>query len=321
MSNQPTRRQLLQNTAALASVATLSMNTQAAEKTTKTAANEKPSFRYCLNTSTIRGQNLPLPETVDLTAKAGYDGIEPWLREIDAFQKDGGQLSDLKKHISDAGLTVESAIAFSKWIVDDETERDAALEQMKRDMDSVRQIGGIRIAAPPVGATNNPNMSLVAAAERYYAVAELGRQMGVKAELELWGFSQFLHRLGELAFVATESGHPNACILPDVYHIYKGGSDFAGLKMINGRSIEVMHMNDYPNIDRATIKDNDRVYPGDGDAPLNTILDYLSFAGFAGTFSLELFNEEYWKQDAFTVAKTGLDKMRGVVAQWQSGRA
>lgn len=314
MPDRLTRRQWIHTTAALTTVTALSHKAQSAI----TTARKKPSFRFCLNTSTIRGQELSLADTVDLTAKAGYNGIEPWLREIDAFQRDGGQLSDMKKRIRDAGLTVDSAIGFCKWIVDDDDERAAALEQMKRDMDTVRQIGGTRIAAPPVGATDNPNLSLKSAAERYFEIAELGRQMGVKAELELWGFSKFLHRLGELAYVSTESGHPDACLLPDVYHIYKGGSDFAGLKMINGRSIDVMHMNDYPNIDRAVITDADRVYPGDGDAPLDDILDYLSFAGFTGTFSLELFNANYWKQDAFTVAKTGLEKMQTVVSQWQS---
>lgn len=34
---------------------------------------------------------------------------------------------------------------------------------------------------------------------------------------------------------------------------------------------------------------------------------------FRGVLSLELFNREYWKQDAFQVARTGLEKMRAVV--------
>ena len=35
--------------------------------------------------------------------------------------------------------------------------------------------------------------------------------------------------------------------------------------------------------------------------------------GFRGVLSLELFNREYWKQDAFQVAQTGLEKMCAVV--------
>ena len=39
----------------------------------------------------------------------------------------------------------------------------------------------------------------------------------------------------------------------------------------------------------------------------------LHRTGFRGHLSLELFNREYWKQDALKVAKTGLKKMKAVV--------
>jgi hypothetical protein len=35
--------------------------------------------------------------------------------------------------------------------------------------------------------------------------------------------------------------------------------------------------------------------------------------GFSGYLSLEVFNREYWKQDALVVARTGLEKMRAAV--------
>src|SRR5438876_5005102 len=85
-------------------------------------------FRYMLNTSTIRGQKLPLEKEVDITAKAGYHAFEPWLNELDAFVKNGGNLKDLGKRIADAGLTVESAIGFAEWIVDDDARRKKGLE-------------------------------------------------------------------------------------------------------------------------------------------------------------------------------------------------
>ena len=73
-------------------------------------------------------------------------------------------------------------------------------------------------------------------------------------------------------------------------------------------------MNDYPaNPPRATINDADRVYPGDGIAPLADLVRILRGIGFRGYFSLELFNREYWKQDARMVARTGLEKMRAIV--------
>ena len=307
------RRQWMIGATSLA--ATLSATTRHDPRASDTPlASELPTepvFRYCLNTSTLRGQKLPLVEEVRIAAEAGYTGIEPWIREIKAHQENGGSLGDLKKQIADSGLVVESAIGFSNWIVDDPKKRTAALEQAKREMDLVRQIGGTRIAAPPAGATDQENLDLAAAAQRYHDLLELGRQMGVTPQLELWGFSKTLSRLGELAHVAIESGHPDACVMPDVYHIYKGGSDFNGLKLFNGQQIHVFHMNDYPaQPPRDQINDAARVYPGDGVAPLAEIFRTLRSIGFNGVLSLELFNPTYWQQDPLTVAKTGLDKMR-----------
>jgi sugar phosphate isomerase/epimerase len=188
------------------------------------------------------------------------------------------------------------------------------MEQAKRDMAAVREIGGKRIAAPPAGATDQADMNLFHAAERYAALVDLGQQMDIVPQAEVWGFSKCLSRLGETTFVAIESGRAQACILPDVYHVFKGGSDFAGLGLLSGSAVHVLHVNDYPaEPKRATITDAHRVYPGDGIAPLTQIFRTMHAAGFRGFLSLELFNPQYWKQDALTVARTGLEKTREAV--------
>lgn len=282
----------------------------------KTGSRLKTPFRYCLNTSTIRGQNLSLKEEIEIAAKAGYSAFEPWVDKIHRYIGDGGDLKEIRKQIDDSGLTVEGAISFFNWIVDDDNQRAKGFEQAKRDMDVLAQIGGKRIAAPPAGATREAGLELIKAAERYRALLELGDRIGVVPQLELWGSSKNLHLLGEVMFVVIESGHPKACILPDVYHIYKGGSDFNGLKQISTHAIQVLHMNDYPaDPPRETITDRDRIYPGDGIAPLTQIIRDLNANNSRAVLSLELFNPDLWKQDPLTVAKTGLTKMKEAVGK------
>lgn len=281
------------------------------------ASAEKP-FGYCLNMSTIRqadGKPRPITEQIEIAAQAGYEAIEPWTREIQQYVEEGRQLADLRKRIEDAGLTVESAIGFAPWLVDDDAQRAQGLEAAKRDMEMLRAIGGKRLAAPPAGMTNESNLNLFAAADRYRQLLEVGDQIGITPELEVWGFSKSLSRLGEVIFVAVESGHPKACVLPDVYHIYKGGSDFTGLRLISGQSIPVFHVNDYPSDPpRETIRDEHRVFPGDGVAPLTDILRMLYANGCRCMLSLELFNRDYWKRDPVEVARTGLEKTKAAVA-------
>jgi sugar phosphate isomerase/epimerase len=211
---------------------------------------------------------------------------------------------------------VESAIGFAEWIVDDDARRAKGLEQARRDMDLVQQIGGTRIAAPAAGAADVSNIDYVQAADRYRALLVLGDHVGVIPQVEVWGFSKTLTRLGQAVLVAIESGHPQACVLADVYHLYKGGSDFTGLKLLNGTSMHVFHVNDYPaEPARDVITDAHRVYPGDGIAPLHDVIRTLREISFDGAMSIELFNPTYWKQDPLEVARTALHKLQAAVAQ------
>ena len=278
--------------------------------------NPGSPVRFALNMSTIRGQELPIDKQIEVAAKAGYDGIEPWIGDLNKYVNGGGKLSTLRAQIDDAGLTVESAIGFAKWISNDEAVRKAALEEAKRDMEMVRQIGGSRIAAPPSGASKIANEipTLDVIAERYRALLIVGAEAGVVPQLELWGHSKAISRLSELAYIATAAEHPDACVLPDFYHVYKGGSDFAGLGMIEASRIHCFHINDYPaDPPLSEIRDQHRVFPGDGICDLPGIIRQLVDNGFRGAFSLELFNRDYWKRDALEVAKEGLKKSKSVV--------
>ena len=275
-----------------------------------------PPFRYCLNTATIRGHKLGIVKEIEITAQAGYDAIEPWVDSIGEYTRNGGSLPDLKKRLRDSGLTVEGAIAFPEWAVDDDVRRGKGLEQAKREMDMVVHIGGKRVAAPAAGATGSPKLELMKLAERYRALLDAGEQLGVVPELEVWGFSQNLRRLSECVAVAMETGHRNACVLPDVFHLYKGRSDLQGIRLLGPEAIQVLHMNDYAtDPPREKIDDSYRLYPGDGVAPLSELLQTLHRTGGTKVLSLELFNRKYWAEDPLKVATTGLEKMKAVVAK------
>lgn len=270
-------------------------------------------FSFCLNTSTISGQKPGLKAYLDIAAKAGYDGVELWLRDIQEYLEAGNTVSGLKKYIQDSGLRFENAIGFAPWMVDDEAQRKAGFAQMQEEMEMLAALGCKRVAVPAAGV--NANLDLFAVGERYKALLDLGRSTGVMPQLEFWGAFPFFHHLGQVLMVAAVANDPDARILPDVYHLFRGDSGFEGLKMLEGNLIEVFHMNDFvSDIPKEKQEDKDRVYPGDGAAPIHQILTTLKNMGGDKVLSLELFNPNYWKQDPMEVAKTGLAKMTAAVA-------
>jgi len=310
------RREILAGAAAALAAAGAPAVASARQAPRPAAARTRPAnepFGYCLNTSTIRGNNLDFPAVVTAASKAGFQALEPWITEIDRYTSSGGTLKDLGKRIADAGLTVENAIAFNAFLDDDETRRAASMEKLKVDMDKVAQIGGKRIAVPP-GNNRAAAVSLDNAARYYREALEMGEKLGVQPLLELWGTHPVLGPLSHGIYVTVAAGRADASLLLDVFHLYKSGTPFTALKQINGASLHVMHLNDYPQAaDSSTLNDGNRIYPGDGVAPLQQIFRDLRDSGFRGYFSLELFNKEYWTKSADENLKAAIEKIRAVV--------
>ncbi len=316
MPQSVTRRQALAAFSASAGVLALPGSALPRSiKSSPTAAAPAASFTPCLNLSTIRGQKLGLVGELETAAKAGFRSVEVWVDTLQAYVKTSST-ADVRKRLGDLGLRIENAIGFAPWIIDDEAARAKGLDQMKREMELLAEVGCSRTAAPPVGAQTpgSPKIDLYRVAERYRAILELGDQTKVVPQLELWGFSANLNRLSEVLFVAIQSGHPSARVLLDIYHLYKGGSSPASLPLVGKPAIEVFHVNDYPaNLSREAITDADRVFPGDGVAPITNTLKVVQDPAKPIVLSLEVFNKGYYAQDALTVAKTAFSKMQAMI--------
>ena len=276
---------------------------------------EGSPFRYALNPATIRDFRCSLKEQVRLCIKAGYEGIEPWLADIQKA-KDAGELRDVRNMCKDGNLAIVNGIGFAHWAMPDETERRKGMEEMKRDMDLVAELGGTFIAAPPFGLQKpgSPKVSLDEFARCYRSVLELGGRMGVTPILEFWGHSVNLSKLNEALYVASASGHAEAAVLADVYHMYRGGSPYEGLRFCTKSTLPVLHMNDIPaEPAREKLTDADRVWPGDGIAPWRQIREILRTCGLDPWLSIELFNKSYCTETPLATLKTGLSKMKAVM--------
>lgn len=305
------RRKALQFLGATAGAAALSKATPAiAEtKTPETA----PSI-YCLNMATIRGHKLGFVKELETASKAGFHSVEIWMDTLQEYLQSGKTIKDAKKLLDDLGLKVEDTICFAEWISDDETIRKKAIEQVKMEMGLLAEIGCKRMAAPGKGISDSPNLTLDIIAERYRTIMNLSDASGVIPQLEMWGFQKHLSKVSECTYIAMESGHHSAKILLDIFHLYKGGTSLDTLHLLNPKSVDILHMNDYPStLSAKVIVDADRIYPGDGVAPIKRILKILKHDKPL-VLSTEVFNKNYYAQDALTVAKTALQKMKAVTA-------
>lgn len=266
-------------------------------------------FKPALNASTLFPYQLNVIEQIRIAAEAGYEGIELWVPHIETFLQQGGTLKQIRAEAEISGIRLVNAIAFFEWAVADEAQRAAGVGQAQSQMNQLAEIGCEAIAVPPMG--NLAAVTLNEMAERFAAVAELGRKAGVVPLLEFWGRASRMSTLDETLYVAGQSGVPDVRILLDPFHMYTGGSPWDSISRLKGGQVGMVHVNDFPaEPAKDRIQDRDRLFPGEGIAPLRQLASQLNRAGYAGYVSLELFQEEYGGRNALETARTGLTKMK-----------
>lgn len=265
-------------------------------------------FIPCLNTATIRP--TPLLEKIKIAGKAGFKALEPWNDEVDSHLAKGGTLVEIRKAIDDAGLSVVSMIALHSWVDGDEAGLPKVLDEVRRRMDQAAALGSPTIvASPPRG-----KVDIAQAGARFAKLHEIGKLAGVKPSMEFLGFVEGVHTLKTAVAIAEASGVPNATVVPDIFHLVRGGGSIEDLLTISGKQMSIFHINDVPPMPAPlTQTDADRVLPGDGMVDLPRVIAIFRKIGYSGPLSLELFNRELWNQDPLEVVKRGIGRMQALV--------
>jgi 2-keto-myo-inositol isomerase len=308
MSRKLTRRELIAGTAQIGVGLAASRAVSAQDDA---GGGPRPPFRLSLNSSTLG--TLGVEEKVRVAAEAGYGGIELWINELDDHAKSGKPLEDLGKRIEDAGLRVPNVIGLWNCMPAEDGQRQAALTEVRRKIEQAQKVRAEHIAA--ICTPDRPDIDVLWAAERYREIMGIGEEYGIIPGVEFVGFFRGIRTLGQAAAIAIHSNDPRACIVADTFHLYRGGSGFKGVRLLRGAAIAVCHFNDAPAAPpQFEQRDADRVYPGDGILPLVEFVRDLRDIGFSGWLSLELFNRDYFAKPPLDNARTGLAKMKQIVA-------
>jgi 2-keto-myo-inositol isomerase len=260
----------------------------------------------CLNTSTIRPASLV--DKINAASQAGFRAIEPWNDDVDAYLKGGGTLAALRALLKERGLTVPSVIAIMGWIGCPDAERDAQRSEAIRRIEQAVAIGAPHIVASPPAGT----VDLDRAARDYREVLQLGKARGIRPSMEFLGFVEQINNIDAAWEIVQRAGDPDGTIVIDWFHMVRGQASTVGdLRRLPADKISIVHLDDVPyNKPFASMGDSDRVYPGEGNIPLDEMFAALEAIGYAGPVSLELFNEEYWAQDPYAVVRTGFEKSK-----------
>ena len=224
-------------------------------------------------------------------------------------------LAGARKLVADLGFTLVSAAAVLPDVWIPGPARAASLETWRKRCEQYKTLGLAKIYCPSI--TNRPvtREDFAATPACIREVGDIARGFGLTAMIEFARTSTHLSTLPSTLQVIREAGHASVQPMLDFFHFYSGLSKLEDLELLEPGALVHVHFQDLLAGPRELIDNDSRLIPGDGIAPVGTILRKLAAKGYAGPLSVELFRAEFVNGDPEAVAKQIRTKCEAVMRE------
>jgi 2-keto-myo-inositol isomerase len=256
------------------------------------------SRRFSLNLATILTADLS--RKLHAASAAGFPAVG--LLFSDLVRGGETALAELQA----SGLAVSELVELSGWAAPDRAARATVLTQAARAFELAAHLKSpVVVAAAPPG-----EVETVTVAQCFGELCHLAARHGVRVGLECDGAAEQLKDIAAIWDVVDTSGAENGGLVIDTFHFYRGGSTVEMLEAIPGKRIFLVQVADSMEVAPYNHEDRRRIYPGTGAIIFEPLLAALSEKSYDGYYSLELYNEDYWRADPLLVAREGMRAMR-----------
>jgi len=234
-------------------------------------------------------------------AKAGIRAVEPSLVKAREFaQKESPAAA--RRLLDDLGLKAVSS-SNQLGLVEPGEARARSLEDLKWKVELAQILGCDRIVAPSTGTGQYTEDDYKRGVDNLRQAADIAKPFGVTVMLECTRTARFAASLPTALKLVGEANHPNVRVMMDTYHLWGGISKFEDLELLRDGELHHLHFEDVPaDPPREMLGQPNRVFPGEGIAPLRRIVELLKRKQYAGPTSLEMFNPTIQAMDPYQVA-------------------
>lgn len=145
--------------------------------------------------------------------------------------------------------------------------------------------------------------------------AEQAASAGVRLALEFQASSDLGSNVQTAAALVGETNNAHLGICLDAFHYYVGPSKPEDLSLLTADNLFHVQLCDIADVPREFAANSHRILPGEGDIPLQPILDRLQQIEYAKTVSIELMNPQIWQVPALQfgeIAMTALHRILGL---------
>ena len=244
--------------------------------------------------------------------------LEIWFTKLEDFLKENS-VADVRQLLDTHSM--EAAVAsFQGGLLASQGEaRREAWELFRRRLAICRDVG-VRtivvsgdIPGPLSGQlVERVNMSLRQAADDAAAA-------DVRVALEFQASASYINNLQTAAALIEELQHPHLGLCLDAFHFYVGPSKLEDLIYLAHHNLFHVQLADLADVPREFASDSQRILPGDGDIPLQPIIDRLREIAYQGYVALEVMNPHIWQVPPRQFGEIAMTALRRLIGEASMG--
>ncbi|MCS6932131.1 MAG: sugar phosphate isomerase/epimerase and 4-hydroxyphenylpyruvate domain-containing protein [Acetobacteraceae bacterium] len=247
----------------------------------------------------------PLPDKLEAAAAAGFDGVE--IFENDLLTYDGTP-AEVRSICEGLGISVTLFQPFRDFEAMPEPQRARNLDRAERKFDTMQALGaGLVLVCSNVqpAALDDP----ARAAADLHEMAERAARRGLRVCYEALAWGRHVNRWRQAWDIVRQADHPALGLCLDSFHTLALGDDLSALAgTVPAEKVFFLQLADAPRLsmDVLSWSRHHRLFPGQGELPVADFLRDLFAAGWRGTLSLEVFNDEFRAAPSRRIARDGL---------------
>ncbi|MYL51461.1 2-keto-myo-inositol isomerase [Halobacillus litoralis] len=272
-------------------------------------------MKLCFNQATTL-ENSNLEKDLKYCDKHGYDYIE--IRSMDKLPEylESHSLEELKTFFQDHHI---KPLALNALVFFNNRNEEDVLNEFKQMVETGSELGVQYIVAVPLVTEEKILLKDIeeSAVKMLREFSNIAEPYGIKVALEFVGHPECTINTFEQAYdIVQKANRENVGLVFDCFHFHAMGSSYEALKEADGQKIFILHIDDTEDFPIGLLRDEDRVWPGEGAIDLDGLLSTLKEIGYEdGVVSVELFRPEYYEMDAEEVIIKAKDTTLDVVSK------
>lgn len=280
-----------------------------------------------INTATLRksrGEDVPLPQILELCAAKGVRAISPWRDQVAA-----AGLSTVSRLVKSHGLELSGYCRGGMFPAADATGLQAAHDDNRRAVDEAREldatclvlvVGGLPGALAGKAAHKDIGRARQQVQDGIARLLDYARTVKMPLAIEplhpMYAADRACVNTMEQALDICDALDPQRTgalgVAVDVYHVWWDPKLQAQIARAGRQRLLAFHVCDWLTPTRDLL--NDRGMMGDGVIDIPTIRGWVEAQGFAGYSEVEIFSTlDWWQRDASQTLDTCIARHRQAV--------